>query len=500
MAADRNRSLVCESSSDGIKRSLVFPGGGMRLSYQAGALLALQEAGMCFQHMDATSGGSLNMSMLLSGLTPQQMCQRWRSLCLADSIAFLSLEDFLDKDGLQATASGDGFINAVYPHLGIDVARIRSFDQIPCGYNVLDFAAKRVQVLSNQEMDDELLLAGMSLPGVFAPLRREGRILLDTAFLQDANIAEAVRRGAEEIWVLWGLGNSPQYQGGALNLYVQMLEMAANGALNRDMQWIDEINQGIARDYSPYGQQQPIKVHIIKPEYPLPLDPDLYLGKIDHATLVEMGYADAKQYLQSENAVGVDLLSNVSAMKLMQPGVRFCENIAGALKSERNNFSVELHLTVHVQDMEEFCDSSIPQARVTGRMVAESLGGELLIARGVFQILRDPGETVQRRLVYELQFDDGDHHYLLFAQKILRDDPGFDMWRDITSMHLELFKLDGSLRESLAKGELRQGLMGFGKLMASVRACGVEGMLAEAEQIALFGRFMMGEIYDTYQS
>ncbi|MDH5301067.1 MAG: patatin-like phospholipase family protein [Gammaproteobacteria bacterium] len=500
MAADRNRSLTSASSADGIKRSLVLPGGGMRLSYQAGAMLAMQEAGISFQHMDATSGGSLNLSMLLSGLSPLQMCQRWRSLNMADSIAFLPLENYLDIAELEASGSGDGFVESVYPHLGIDCQRIRQFDDIPCTYNVLDFGEKQVRVLSNHEMDEQLLLAGMSLPGVFPPLRRDGDILLDTGFLQDANVAAAVRQGAEEIWLIWGLGNSPEYRGGALRLYVQMLEMAANGALNRDMQWIDEINQGIAHGYSPYGQQRAIRVHVIKPFYPLPLDPDLYLGKVDHATLVEMGYADAKQYLQRRDEFGADLRSNVTAMKVLRPGVRFQEQLAGNLSLDGDAAAVELNLTVHVEDLDQFCADAIPQARVTGRLTSAALGGEMLVAHGVFQLLRDSDAGAQRRLVYELQLEDGEHRLQLFAQRILHDDAGFDMWSDISRLQMELFSLDGQSRQSLAKGELQQGLKTFGKVLTSVRATGGGGVVDDALQVARFGRFLMGEIYDSYHS
>jgi len=40
------------------------------------------------------SGGSLNLSMLLSGLPPAEICQRWRTLCLADTISFLPIKDY----------------------------------------------------------------------------------------------------------------------------------------------------------------------------------------------------------------------------------------------------------------------------------------------------------------------------------------------------------------------------------------------------------------------
>ena len=50
---------------------------------------------------------------------------------------------------------------------------------------------------------------------------------------------------------------------------------------------------------SKYGQRNPIRLFVIKPEYPLPLDTDLYLGKVDTGALINMGYAEAKNALKS---------------------------------------------------------------------------------------------------------------------------------------------------------------------------------------------------------
>src|SRR5213075_2810999 len=51
------------------RRSLVLAGGGMRVAYQAGAIHALLEEGLGFAHADGTSGGTMNLAMLMSGLT-----------------------------------------------------------------------------------------------------------------------------------------------------------------------------------------------------------------------------------------------------------------------------------------------------------------------------------------------------------------------------------------------------------------------------------------------
>jgi hypothetical protein len=99
----------------------------MRVAWQAGAIGALVESGLTFQHADGTSGGIMNLAMLLSGLSPVEMGERWSTL---DVKRFSSLRSFADyvKGPWQLPALGDadGVVDHVFPHLGIDVERIHA--------------------------------------------------------------------------------------------------------------------------------------------------------------------------------------------------------------------------------------------------------------------------------------------------------------------------------------------------------------------------------------
>ena len=48
--------------------------------------------------------------------------------------------------------------------------------------------------------------------------------------------------------------------------------------------------------------QRPVRLHVIKPQHPIPLDPAYYLGRIDAATLIDLGYQDACRYLDEPGA------------------------------------------------------------------------------------------------------------------------------------------------------------------------------------------------------
>ena len=98
-------TLVYGSEPEGYRgprRSLILAGGGMRVSYQAGVVRALVEAGLCFAHADGTSGGTMNLAMLFSGLSPEEMCVRWRNLNAKDYASLDPLHKYLNAANMMA--------------------------------------------------------------------------------------------------------------------------------------------------------------------------------------------------------------------------------------------------------------------------------------------------------------------------------------------------------------------------------------------------------------
>lgn len=481
------------------KRALVLPGGGLRLSYQAGIMVALEEAGIAFQFMDGTSGGSLNLSMLLSGLPPAEICQRWRTLRLIDTISFLPLEDYLKVANLQGLGDADGFRSKVLPHFGIDFKAIHQVNAVSANYNVLDYANKAVKTISHQNIDEDMVIAGMSLPGVFPPVRKDGGIYLDTGFVQDANLIETVKQGAEDIWVLWGLGNTGVYRGGVLHLYVQMLEVSANTALNNHLEIIRELNQRIVKGDSPYGQTRPIQVHIIRPDHPLPLDPDLYLGKIDHATLIEMGYADGKAYLNNLITPQNQIPVNPSRMHDATPGIRFSQQLNGHVKFQDHpgvNETLTLGLTIHINQLDSFLNDPTHTARITGHLSNDSLGSFRMITYGRFSLENVSKRT--RKIVYELGLEKDEQSYSMLLEQILHDDPGLDMWRDLSNLSLKLFKGHLENEDLVAIGTLRMSLASIKDWIKGFQATETTTLSEEIAIKGRFARFLLGELYEIY--
>jgi predicted acylesterase/phospholipase RssA len=328
----------------------------MRLAYQAGVLKALEEAGLQFTHADGTSGGIFNLAMLLSGLSTAEMCNNWSSVRIKDFISFFPLRKYLSPLQLPSFGDADGIARKIFPHLGIDIDRIRQEERLAGTFNVCNYSWKTNEAIPHRNVQLEHLIAGVSLP-MLMPAQKIGTDwYIDAVWIKDANLLEAVKRGAEEIWLVWAIGNQHQYQGGSFRQYVHMIEMSANGALFAEFDYINELNSRIEKGDFPYGQKEGVKVHIIKPAYPLPLDNDLYFNRINTTTLLEMGYADAKAYV-----LGTDpypAAPSPQSTKMKEPGVAF--SCRARLRGQLQQKEVLLHLSFSIHDVDRFVEAHLP--------------------------------------------------------------------------------------------------------------------------------------------
>ena len=445
--------------------------------------------------------------MLFSGLSPEEICNRWRDMNIWDSASLRPIKDYISSKDLTALGCTEGMIDKVLPALGIDIDTIRNAQGMTQVYNVLDYGAKQVRQIPHEEIDAEMLVAGMSLPAVLPPLERDGTFYLDSGFVQDANLMECVRRGCEELWLLWGMGNTNNYPGGLLNLYIHMLEMSANGKLNLEIQQIIDINERIANGETVWGHTKPIRLHIIKHEYPLPLDPELYINAVDAATLIDMGYADASACLASGND-GSQIELNMTAQPTPAPGVTFRETMkggftlgetdpkTGAKKGAKTPLAMDATISIH--DLDRFASDPEHSGGITGRVSWSGFGENIPAKKGVFNLFSPTDDPELKLMVYELGFSHAGQDYYLAGQKDVKDDPGFDLWSDTTTLYVKLHRGLDKSGEVVGAGVLRLGILDLAALVRTFHPTNATSAAQGLKLVAKFGRFFLGELYDSY--
>ena len=100
------------------------------------------------------------------------------------------------------------------------------------------------------------------------------------------------------------------------------------------------------------------------------------------------------------------------------------------------------HLTITADDLDRFVANREHEARAQGWVECEALGGRRPVEQGVFNLFVDEGEDGRRkRMRYRLPFTDGSGRPLtLKGFKVIEDDPGFDLWRDTTTLFTHLLE------------------------------------------------------------
>ena len=494
----------------GPKRSLILAGGGMRVAYQAGVIRALLESGLTFAHADGTSGGTINLAMLFSGLSPVEMCDRWRTLDVHDFASFLPLDQYLRATDLMAMGDADGVINKVLPHLGVDVARINAARGMQGTFNVCNYSRKVSEVIPHDRVDLDLLVAGISLPIFMPPVRKGTDLYLDSVWIRDANLMEGVRRGAEELWVVWCIGNIAVYKPGAFNQYVHMIEISANGSLFAEFERINEINDRIRKGEAVLGHTTLIKLHLIKPDHALPLDPDFYLGRIDAATLIAMGYADASKYLRNMKPEGLPLQPEITHMPDPTVGITFRETMAGgftlgetdpklgAQKGHAAGNILAMHATITIQDLERFLADPAHPGQLNGSLDFPAFGENIPAKTGLFNLFSPTDQPKLKLMVYELGFAHGGQDYYLAGKKEVRDDPIYDVWRDTTTLITQLHQGQDKSGPVVGAGILTLGALDLMRMVSTMHALNAPSPAEAGKALMSFGRFFLGQLWDTY--
>jgi len=166
--------------------------------------------------------------------------------------------------------------------------------------------------------------------------------------------------------------------------------------------------------------------------------------------------------------------------------VRFTEEMLGHVTFGEEDFlrganaerdgagALKFHLTIVVEDIERFAHDPRRSAGAHGYIVCDALGGKLPVERGAFNLFVDTEPGV-KRMLYRLFFRDGAGHPLtLSGHKLIKDDAGFDVWRDTTTLFTRVLR--GHVDESeeagaeiVASGVLRIRARDFARQLTTFR-------------------------------
>ncbi|HEX2196595.1 MAG TPA: patatin-like phospholipase family protein, partial [Actinomycetota bacterium] len=249
------------------RRSLILAGGGIKVAFQAGVLQVwLDEAGLEFDHADGASGGLFNLAMYCQGMSGTEIADNWRN---TDPLRGVqpNWRAFLRGPWGESLFRLDRYRENVFSDWGLDWDRIRASDRLAT-FNAYNFTRHELTVRTAAEVDVDFFSAAVALPMWFPPVVIDGDTYIDAVYISDANLEEAIRRGADELWIIWTVSRQGRWRDGFVANYFQIIETAANGHLRRVIERIEANNRAVERgEGGEFGRH--VEVKVLQAEVPL---------------------------------------------------------------------------------------------------------------------------------------------------------------------------------------------------------------------------------------
>ncbi len=493
------------------RRSLILAGGGVKVAFQAGVLQVwLDEAGLDFDHADGASGGTFNLAMWCQGMSGTEIADAWRRTKPVEGISLSAVQPtkLLWAPSLFTL---DAYRRNVFPTWGLDWSKIRASPH-EATFNAFNFSKQELVVFSPREMDEDHLCACVTLPMWFPPVAIGGDQYIDAVYVTDANVEEAIRRGADEVWCIWTVSTLGRWGDGFVNNYFQIIEAAANGRFKDISRRIEANNALVAQGKAgEFGRSIDLKV--LAAEVPLH-----YLLNLSQDRLVECvnrGVEAARRWCKE---LGIALRPGAPApteVHAAPTSLEFSEVMKGFLAAGETDYDLgyahgkatgsaaSFELTIKTSGVDRFITDSKHEATAEGWVDCAAFGGRRPVSKGTFNLLVDEGSTHRKAMYYCLWFEDGDGQpRTLLGYKDVKDGPAFDVWTDTTTLYTRILEghrtrdEDGASKV-LGAGVLKIYLTDFLKELTTFR---VEGpTLADREaSLARFGALFLGSLWDVY--
>lgn len=495
------------------KRSLILAGGGLKVGYQAGVLQVwLDEAGLTFDHVDGASGGTLNLAMLCQGQSGRQIADNWRTLD-----PFLPVD--VNMAGLWPASPSlftyDNFRARVLPFWKIDFQKIRQ-SAVNATFNIFNFSKKQLEVVPPAAMTEDHLIAGVSLPMWFPPVTINGDTYFDAVYISDANLEEAVRQGADEIWAIWTVSRRNEWRDGFIAQYFQIIETVADTNFFTYWKRLERNNAEIAAGRpGEFGRH--ITLHLIEAE--VPVHYLLNFSRDRMAEAVNAGVEDARRWCQARHipltggqpvpvtpAVPVTSLQFTEEMKgHIGAGLTATtreEYEAGEARGKTTNGKFMFHLTANIADVDHFVTSPQHATTADGYVDSPLVGGRSPVKGGVINLFVDAGDPTRKNMRYRLKFTGANGKaYTMVGFKDISGQTFAELWPETTTLFVTLY--DGHVDEGGHGPVVGTGVLYiqpqdfFFMQMFSFRVQGPT-LAARTSAMARFGAFFFGKVWDVY--
>ncbi len=494
------------------KRSLILAGGGLKVAFQAGVLQVwLDEAGLTFDHADGSSGGCFNLAMYCQGLSGKQIADNWRNLNPFLPIS-INADEIWRIGQSESFFTHDNLRNKVFPFWGLNWAAINASNRLGT-FTLFNFSKKRLEVVTQAQINEDKLVSAVSLPMWFPPVEIGGDKYIDAVFISDANVEEAIRRGADEIWAIWTVSTKDEWRPGFVNQYFQIIETTADTNFFGMWRRIAENNDRIAAGQpGEFGRR--IEQRLLQAE--VPMHYLFNLSKDRTAEVVNMGVEAARQWCAQNNVPRPNQGAALPAPPAAPVArLQFTEEMSGFVGSgatqygpgeeagRANNEPMLGHFTVSVANFDAFIADPQHPASLSGFIESSIIGGRLAVDNGTFNLLVQNNDPSKKEMKYRV-FCHRPNGTKITLSGFKRVESTIDPWTATTTLLTSVYEGEIAPGGETAPGVVVIGRgiirISFFEFLQQLTTFRVEGpnLAARADALARFGALFMGKLWDVY--
>lgn len=171
---------------------------------------------------------------------------------------------------------------------------------------------------------------------------------------------------------------------------------------------------------------------------------------------------------------------------------------AGEKKGKAENSSLAMHAAIDIRDLNRFISDPNHLGSITGQIDFTPWGENIPATSGVFNLFSPTDQPELKLMVYELRFNHEGQDYYLAGKKEVRDDPGFDLWADTTTLYTQLHQGTDKSAPVVGAGVLSLNIAELAKLVSTMRVTNADSLPDKTKALFDFGKFFLGELWDSY--
>lgn len=172
--------------------------------------------------------------------------------------------------------------------------------------------------------------------------------------------------------------------------------------------------------------------------------------------------------------------------------------IDGEKRGDESGNKLALHATITIDNLDLFVSDPNHKGSIAGSIDFTPFGEGIPARGGAFSLFSPSDDPKMKYMIYEVAFEHEGQSYYLAGKKEVRNDPGFDLWKDTTTLFTLLHSGTDKSGPVAGAGTLSLGVKELAKMVSTMKAINARSASEQVEALAKFGRFFMGDLWDTY--